>query len=384
MKCQFSRFARSFPEAYPYFVWLCPTNRERYTKGTKRSRKKRKKLSFLSLTRRSDPRCGGAILDDSEVAGDRRRASIKLICFAGLAVCGCVGLEKTIIDLGMVRHQCCGTEVGGRLRHLFRRCDGSVVVCGIGVKRNRCTADVCNTQRFAVISDFKKERKRSWSVARHRDELYRGVAHGDLHAVCANHVAFGFASGVVRRFVHRVPVCSAVDKVHARDFVLKQPRAAVMVGVRMREDDVFDLTAIQVELSHAAEDFVLRRIIEQCLEDDDAPVAYDCPRIMNLGAEEIEVVGDLGRFSIPGFSRRRCGWGSARASSCARGGGGGRSRRRRDAEAKKGARPLQAGRILGRPDQTVDRRGNRLRQCAPGACQKEKRGGRPHRAGTGL
>ena len=29
----------------------------------------------------------------------------------------------------------------------------------------------------------------------------------------------------------------------------------------MREDDVFDLTAIQVELSHAAEDFVLRRII---------------------------------------------------------------------------------------------------------------------------
>src|SRR5213594_2369671 len=252
MKCQFSRFARSFPEAYPYFVWLCPTNRERYTKGTKRSRKKHKKLSFSSLTRRSDPRCGGAILDDSEVA-----------------------------------------------------------------------------------------------------------------------VAFGFASGVVRRFVHRVPVCSAVDKVHARDFVLKQPCAAVMVGVRMREDDVFDLTAIQVELSHAAEDFVLRRIIEQCLEDDDAPVAYDCPRIMNLGAEEIEVVGDLGRFSIPGFSRRRSGRGSARASSCARGGGGGRRRRRRwNAEAKKGARPLQAGRILGRPDQTVDRSGNRLRQCAPGACKK--------------
>src|SRR5207247_5892759 len=143
------------------------------------------------------------------------------------------------------------------------------------------------------------------------------------------------------------------DKVHARDFVLKQPRAAVMVGVRMREDYVFDLTAIQVELSHAAEDFVLRRIIEQCLEDDDAPVAYDCPRIMNLGAEEIEVVGDLGRFSIPGFSRRRCGWGSARASWCARGGGGGGCHRRgRDGEAEKGARPLQAGRILGRPGQS--------------------------------
>src|ERR1043166_3160141 len=106
MKCQFSRFARSFPEADPHFAWLCPTNRGKVHKRHKTEPKKHKKLSFLSLTRRSDPRCGGAILDDSEVAGDRRRTSIKRICFAGLAVCGCVGLEKTIIELGMVRHQC--------------------------------------------------------------------------------------------------------------------------------------------------------------------------------------------------------------------------------------------------------------------------------------
>src|SRR5213078_2111321 len=92
-----------------------------------------------------------------------------------------------------------------------------------------------------------------------------------------------------------------------RNFVLKQPRAAVMVGVRMREDDVFGPAAVQAELSHAAEDFVLRRIIVQCLEDDDALAAYDCPRTVNPGAEEIEVVGDLGRFCIPGFSRRRSG-----------------------------------------------------------------------------
>src|SRR5207247_7254811 len=117
-----------------------------------------------------------------------------------------------------------------------------------------------------------------------------------------------------------------------------------------REDHVFDPAAVQAELSHAAEDFVLRRIIEQCLEDDDALVAYDYPSIVNLGAEEIEVVGDLGRFCIPGFSRRRSGRGSARPSSCARGGGGGRRRRRRwNAEAKKGARPLTAGPFLAAP-----------------------------------
>src|SRR5437762_13722377 len=179
MQCQFSRFARSFPEAYPYFRMALPHKSGKVHKRHKREPQKAQETLFLSLTRRSDPRCGGAILDDSEVAGDRRRTSIKRICFAGLAVCGCVGLEQTIIELAMVRPQCCGTVVGGRLRHLLRRCDVAVVVCGIGVKRNRCTADVCNTQRFAVISDFKKERERSWSVARHPDDLYRGVARGD-------------------------------------------------------------------------------------------------------------------------------------------------------------------------------------------------------------
>jgi len=39
MKCQFSRFARPFPEADPHFLWLCRTDRAKCTKGTKRSPK---------------------------------------------------------------------------------------------------------------------------------------------------------------------------------------------------------------------------------------------------------------------------------------------------------------------------------------------------------
>src|SRR5437667_2759020 len=109
-----------------------------------------------------------------------------------------------------------------------------------------------------------------------------------------------------------------------------------MVSVGMRENDVFDPPRIETEFFHAAEDFVLRRIVIQGLEDNRALVANDRPGIVNLRAKEIEIVGNLGRFCIPGFPGRRSG---------ARGGGGCRSRRRRwNAETKKGARPLEPSR----------------------------------------
>src|SRR5262245_28995966 len=99
-----------------------------------------------------------------------------------------------------------------------------------------------------------------------------------------------------------------------RDFILQQTCAAVVIGVSMRKEDVFDLTAVDAELSQAAEDFVLRCIVEQCLEDDDAVAADDCPGIVDLRAEEIQIVGDLGRFRIPRFPGGRPGSVSARAS----------------------------------------------------------------------
>src|SRR5690349_18800689 len=108
-----------------------------------------------------------------------------------------------------------------------------------------------------------------------------------------------------------------------------------MIRVGMREDDVFDPPAIETKFSHAAEDFVLRRIVEQRFENDDSVAADNCPGTVNLRPQEIKIVGNPGWFCIPRLFGRRSGRGSTRAPACS----GSRSRGRRNAEAKKGARP---------------------------------------------
>src|SRR5438445_3249958 len=100
----------------------------------------------------------------------------------------------------------------------------------------------------------------------------------------------------------------------------------------MREDDVFDPPGIEAEFSHAAEDFVLRRIVVESFENDGSLAADNCPSIVNLRAQEIKVIGDLGRFCIPRFPGRRSRGRSARWGSR-------RGRRRWNAKRKKGARP---------------------------------------------
>src|SRR6266850_6259409 len=116
-----------------------------------------------------------------------------------------------------------------------------------------------------------------------------------------------------------------------------------MIGVGMREDDVFDPPGIKAKFSHAAEDFVLRRRVEQRFENDGSLAPDKCPRTVNLGAQEIKIVGNPGWFCIPRLPGRRSGRGSTRASACSRGSGRRRSRGRRwNTEAKKGARPFKA------------------------------------------
>src|SRR5438445_1280741 len=126
-----------------------------------------------------------------------------------------------------------------------------------------------------------------------------------------------------------------------------------MISVGMREDDVFDRPGIEAKFSHAAEDFVLRRIVVQRFENDGSLAADKCPRTVNLCAQEIKIVGNPGWFCIPRLPGRRSGRGSTRASPC-RGSGRSRSRRRWNTEAKKGARPLETSRIPGRHEQAVD------------------------------
>ena len=86
------------------------------------------------------------------------------------------------------------------------------------------------------------------------------------------------------------------------------------------DDDVFHLARIEAELLQAADDGLLRRIVVQRVDQDDAVAGGQRPGRMNLGADEIEVVEHLGGIGVPG-ARAGGGGGrdvAARARSAAR------------------------------------------------------------------
>jgi hypothetical protein len=144
-----------------------------------------------------------------------------------------------------------------------------------------------------------------------------------------------------------------------------------MIAVRVREDDVLDSVWVEPELPQTADDLVLCGVVEQRLDDDDAFAADDGPCAVDLGADEVEVVGNLGRFRIPRVSRRRRRRCSPSAPTCA--GSRRRRRRRRNAQPKIRARPFQTGCILRRRKETIDSGGRRLRRDRCGGGDEQDR-----------
>src|SRR5262245_29813570 len=98
------------------------------------------------------------------------------------------------------------------------------------------------------------------------------------------------------------------------DFILKQFGTAVVVGMRVRQNDVFNFPGIETKLLHSANDLVLCCVIEQSFKDDGPLAADNRPCVMNLRAEEVKVVCNLGGLCIPripcrssrGRGRRKC------------------------------------------------------------------------------
>src|SRR5205823_4843185 len=99
---------------------------------------------------------------------------------------------------------------------------------------------------------------------------YGGVPNRDVHPVIAHHVTLRLATGTVGRVVDGIPVFGAIDEVYTRNLVLKQLCAAVMVAVSVRKEDVFYLTRIQTHLLQPVQNLILRGIVEQRLNDDNA------------------------------------------------------------------------------------------------------------------
>ena len=150
-----------------------------------------------------------------------------------------------------------------------------------------------------MIPNFEEVRKRPgvWpGIVTIRTEASPTETH---HSVVARFVALRFAAGVSCRFVDSVPVFLAVDEVYAWNLILQQFGAAVVIGMSVRKNHIFDLLRIQSKLLHAVQDLVFRGIVEQRLDDDDALAAHERPRAVDLGAQEIEVIGDFSRFGVP-------------------------------------------------------------------------------------
>jgi glutaryl-CoA dehydrogenase (non-decarboxylating) len=91
------------------------------------------------------------------------------------------------------------------------------------------------------------------STARREGDVYilNGSKNWISYANVADHVVLRFATHMVGRFVDRLPIFRAVNDVYARDLVLKQLGAAVMIAVSVRKNDIFDLARIQAGLLQA-------------------------------------------------------------------------------------------------------------------------------------
>ena len=86
--------------------------------------------------------------------------------------------------------------------------------------------------------------------------------------------------------------------------VLQKFDGAIVIAMRMTDDDVFDICRIETQFLHPVHDFVLCGVAEQGVEQDDAGGSLHCPGAVRLCGQHVEVVKDLPTFGIPVLARR--------------------------------------------------------------------------------
>src|SRR5262249_30352808 len=138
------------------------------------------------------------------------------------------------------------------------------------------------------------------------------------------------------RLIDRIPIWTAVDHVRRRHFVLQESCAAIVIAVRMRNDDIFDLVHVDTQFSHPVCDLVGRGVVIERLEDDDDLAPHERPGSVDFRPEEIGVVCDLRWLGVPRSLCRRSARPVPRDAARIRW-------RRYHAQAEKCARPLEAG-----------------------------------------
>ena len=74
--------------------------------------------------------------------------------------------------------------------------------------------------------------------------------------------------------------------------------------MRVADDHVLDLCRIEAELFQPAYNFFLRVVGLKRIDEDDSLAGSQRPGTVDLGADEIEIVENFGRFDVPGFACR--------------------------------------------------------------------------------
>ena len=86
--------------------------------------------------------------------------------------------------------------------------------------------------------------------------------------------------------------------------VLQKLDGAIVIAMRMTDDDVFDIGRVETQFLHAIHDFVLCGVTEQGVDQNDAGGSLHRPGAVGLCGQHIEVVKNLPAFGIPVLARR--------------------------------------------------------------------------------
>ncbi len=187
-------------------------------------------------------------------------------------------------------------------------------------------------------------------------ERHARVAERDLLPVGRDDVARGLALRIgVLHLVEPVPIRAAQHDARL-EAVLHHARAADVVAVAVADDDGLHVGRIEPELLQAADDRLLRIVVVERVDQDDAFARGQRPGRMDARADEVEIVEHLAGLGVPLRARRR-----RRRRDVAAGRG-----LRRDAEADERAGEIESGRCLGRREMpsTVSAVCGRAMACA--------------------
>ena len=309
----------------------------------------------------------GATLHDLEIALDPIGA--ELVRMRTVAAPGEHSvLVDRIVELRVVREKDGRTGRGGLRGHVLLRVDIGLEILDARIRRvvheiERRAARIRHVDRPAAVQHREGVGQRARRMAGSEPDGHGRLAERDLHAVGGDDVALRRHRLVpVRILRNQIPVGPAHDDARAVPS-LQHLGAADVVAMGVGDDDILDVLRIEAELLHPADDQFLGVVGKDRVEEDDPVARRQRPGRVELAADEVEIVEDLGGLGVPGVTRRRAGGVRDVARHVVAGVFA--AALRQQARSDQGAEELEAGRSLGRLQRSLDLR---LEVLLTGAC----------------